>query len=145
MPHICIHRCELFEGWNKILAIRHPANDNCERCILQLWDVTSRLFTSRLPQICHRSHVASSSLFPLPLNFACKFLQNHFNPLPVNPFSIIEINQWQAVLKCCQKNTLPPSPSAAVSLAPDSNGSAPGSWTNVYCAETPPPILSSTC
>ena len=55
-----------------------------------------------LSQIRNRSCVASVSIFPCLTNFGRTTIQKHFNPLPVNRFSIIEINQCQPVLQCSQ-------------------------------------------
>ena len=52
----------------------HSQMLNRERCIWQLWEVTSRLFARALYQIHHRSLVASRCLFPDLSNFACTFL-----------------------------------------------------------------------
>jgi len=74
VPHICLRGSELFRVQNHILAIRHPANHYHERCICQLWEVTSRRVAQELSQICRWSVVASPSLFPRLSNFACIFL-----------------------------------------------------------------------
>jgi len=78
-------------------------NHNREHCIWQLWEVTCHHFARALSQIRRRSLVASPSLFPCLSNLACTYLQKHLDPLPANPFSIIEISQPQPVLKCRQK------------------------------------------
>ena len=41
--------------------------------------------------------------FPWLPNFACTFVQKHLDPLPANPFSIIEIIQRQPGFECLQK------------------------------------------
>ena len=51
-----------------------------------------------------QSLVAWLSRFPWLSNFACTFLQQHLNPLPATPFSIIRMIQWQPVLECRQTN-----------------------------------------
>jgi len=78
-------------------------NHDCERCIWQLWEVTSHLGAHALCQIRRRSHVASHSLFPRLPHFARTFLQQHLHSLPANLFSIIEMNQLQPVRECHQK------------------------------------------
>jgi len=74
MPYICVRGLELFRGQNHILAIRLPANFHRERCIWELWEVTSHLWAWALSKIRRRSLVSSPALFPRLLNFACTFL-----------------------------------------------------------------------
>ena len=78
-------------------------NHNRERCIWQLWEVTSCPLARTLYQICRWWLEASPSLLPCLSNFASTFLKKHPLPLPANPFRIIEIHQWLPVLECRQK------------------------------------------
>ena len=78
-------------------------NHNRERCIWQLWEVTSCPLARTLYQICRWWLEASPSLFPCLSNFASTFLKKHPLPLPANPFRIIEIHQWLPVPECRQK------------------------------------------
>jgi len=103
VPHICLRGLELFGGSNHILPIRQPVNHNRERCIWQLCEVTSPLCACALSLIRRQSLVPSPYLFLCLSNFTCTFHQKHLHPLPVNLFSIIEINQRQPVLECHQK------------------------------------------
>jgi len=103
VPHICIRGLELFGARNHILAIRHPAIHNHERCIWQLGEVTSSLFARALAQIRRWSPVASPSFFAHLPNLACTYLLKHLHPLMANPLSIIEIIQRQPDLEYLQK------------------------------------------
>jgi len=65
--------------------------------------VISHLIAQVLSQIYHQSHITSPSLFSLHSNNTGTFLHNQPDPMPSNPFGMIEHFQPQPVFQCSQK------------------------------------------
>lgn len=64
------------------------------------WEVTSRVLAWGFSHIHRLSDVHSPLLFPPLPNITCTFPLKHHNPLPLNPFSIIQMIQWSPFLEC---------------------------------------------
>ena len=102
VPHICVPSVELIAGGLVIVAVWHSTNHNHERCIWQLWEVSSHCFARTHHQISRRTLVHSPSLLPRLLNLICRFLQNHHNQLSPNPCGILKIFLTQPGLETLQ-------------------------------------------
>jgi hypothetical protein len=70
-----------------------------------VWCSSKRLrivYLTELSEICHQLSVVLQSVFSHLLSFNCTLHQQYLTPPSPNPFSIVEIIEWQPMLERCQ-------------------------------------------